>query len=279
MRVFGSARTRPDEARDLDLCLVLPGPVIHNSPEMDALTHFLGAARARLGWLDCFALIGRALMVRNPDASDWVNARHAKALKEAIAEGEPFATWYDRVVRPRCEPEKCVSVARLPVPVADPPVPNAVELAALATQIQAHLDPAWLQPAYRAQWSPANPTLGFCAIAAEAAFFRLGGAPAGWVAWAVRESADASHWWLEHRSGLRFDPTADQFHRQGQVPPYERGLPGKPCGFQGMRQDPNSPYGFGRRPSARAQALLDALAAGPTAVPAPPRRRRGPGPR
>jgi len=156
-----------------------------------------------------------------------------------------------------------------------PPPPSTATLAALRQQIQARLDPAWLQPAWRARWTPANPTLGFCAIAAEAAYFKLGGSPAGWLAYAVRDGVDSSHWWLQHRSGLRFDPTADQFYQVGQVPPYERGLPGKPCGFQGMRVDETSPYGFGRRPSRHAQALLDAIDTAAPATPSP-RRRRSP---
>lgn len=138
--------------------------------------------------------------------------------------------------------------------------PNAQQLASLTVALRRVMKPAWLQEPYASQWSPDNPTLGFCSMAAEAAYFILGGAPAGWAAHVARDHEGMSHWWLEHDDGTRYDPTRDQFIRDRRRPPYERGMPERACGFMGMRQDPTSVYGFGRRPGQRALTLLTTLA-------------------
>lgn len=119
-----------------------------------------------------------------------------------------------------------------------------------------HLDPALLSKDYRAEWSPTNPTAGFCSIAAEAAYFLLGGVKQGWVAMVAADPEGGTHWWLERSTSQgreRFDPTAAQYLSQGLTPPYERG---RPSGFMGQRQDPGHPYGFDRRPGRRAEAVL-----------------------
>jgi hypothetical protein len=122
-----------------------------------------------------------------------------------------------------------------------------------------HLDPALLTREYRSQWSAENPTAGFCSIAAEVAYFVLGGVKQGWVAMVAQDPEGGTHWWLERNTPQgreRFDPTADQYLSQGQTPPYERGRPG---GFMGQRQDPGNPFGFDRRPGVRAHQVLASL--------------------
>lgn len=141
------------------------------------------------------------------------------------------------------------------------PAPEALEV--LRARIVANLDPSLLKAPYGAKWTQENPTYGFCSIASEAAWFILGGKEAGWTAHHVRDVDQSTHWWLEHESGLRFDPTADQYYQAGSVTPYERGIPGRPGGFMGIRSDANSPWGNDRRPGLRAQAILDKMDAVP----------------
>lgn len=123
--------------------------------------------------------------------------------------------------------------------------------------VQACLDPILLHPNYQKNWSPENPTYGFCSVASEALYFLLGGSLAGWKAVVGRDES-GTHWWLESETGRRLDPTADQYLSQGKRPPYDQGRPG---GFMGMREEPGSPWGFGRRPSRRAKDLLDRVLA------------------
>ena len=153
------------------------------------------------------------------------------------------------------------------------PLPSAQELEALRLRIVAQLDPSMLKPPYDKEWTPENPTYGFCSIASEAAWFILGGKEAGWVANNVREEDGSTHWWLEHQSGLRFDPTAEQYYKANDVPPYERGIKGRPGGFMGLRRDEQSPWGNERRPGLRAQELLLRMDAVPVA-PKPATRPR-----
>lgn len=136
-----------------------------------------------------------------------------------------------------------------------------MDLAVLTAHLRDAMRPEWLEPAYSRRWTPENPTQGFCSIAAEAAFFVLGGGPAGWVSWATRDTDGTSHWWLQYGDGTRYDPTAEQFTSVGTVPPYERGLHGRPCGFMGMRSDEGNAWGFDRRPGRRATLMLAALVA------------------
>lgn len=158
---------------------------------------------------------------------------------------------------------------------------DSVDLSALRARLHAALGPDLLAPDYRADWSPDNPTAGLCSVACEAAWFVLGGLPSAWVPRVARDGEAGTHWWLEHReTGARFDPTDEQYRTRGAVPPYERGLEGKGAGFMGLRRDPGSPWGFERRPSARAQALLDRMLGGQSpdgfraALAQPPRRPR-----
>ena len=127
-----------------------------------------------------------------------------------------------------------------------------------ATGLRGALSPALLVSPYKERWSADNPTLGFCSMASEAAWFVLGGNKAGWTAKVQREDDGTTHWWLEQADGTRFDPTADQYRAVGKVPPYERGLMGKSSGFMGMRKDADNPFGLGLKPGKRAQALLEA---------------------
>lgn len=142
-------------------------------------------------------------------------------------------------------------------------MPSQEHLAALTDRIKQSLHPSLLRAPYDAQWTPGNPTAGFCSVAAEAAWFILGGKEAGWVAHAARDTDGSTHWWLMHESGERYDPTAEQYHLVGETTPYERGIKSIPCGFMGVRRDEQSPWGTGRKPSLRAQALLEKMDAIP----------------
>jgi hypothetical protein len=136
---------------------------------------------------------------------------------------------------------------------------DSLYLSEIIHAVRAHLTPDLLLPEFRKTWSKANPTAGFCSVASEAAFFLLGGGPAGWKAQTARDSDGIVHWWLAHDSGLLLDLTADQYTARGMPVPYASGK-GRGGGFQGMRTDPDSPWGFGRRPSARAAVLLERIA-------------------
>ena len=153
-------------------------------------------------------------------------------------------------------------------------MPSAADLAALTDRIKRSLDRTLLRAPYDAQWTPENPTAGFCSVASEAAWFILGGKEAGWVAHAARDVDGSTHWWLMHESGGRYDPTSEQYYRAGNTPPYERGLKSIPCGFMGVRRDEHSPWGTGRKPSLRAQALLERMEAIPHPKPSTRPRMR-----
>jgi hypothetical protein len=145
----------------------------------------------------------------------------------------------------------------------------------LRNKIHGALTPELLSSAYRHCWSPDNITAGLCSVAAEAAWFVLGGTPAGWAAWVARDTeAQGTHWWLEHESGLRFDPTEEQYRVCGQVPPYERGMRGHKAGFMGVRQELESKWGFGRKPSLRAAKLLELMESIQMTNKASPRKTR-----
>ena len=122
--------------------------------------------------------------------------------------------------------------------------------------VVSNLTPDLLLPEFQKSWSPKNPTAGFCSVASEAVFFLLGGGPAGWKAQTARDSKGVVHWWLAHDDGRIVDPTSAQYTTQGRQPPYSEARGG---GFQGMRTDPDSPWGFGRKPSARAARLLERI--------------------
>ena len=139
------------------------------------------------------------------------------------------------------------------------------------------LTPDLLHPRYRGFRSVGNPTAGHCAAACEAVYFLLGGPLAGLAAFYAREDDGTTHWWLETGDGTRVDPTADQYRSTGRVPPYERGRPGRGCGFMGQRSDPGSPYGFGMRPGLRAARILARVAAARGLQPGGVKDRR-PGP-
>lgn len=136
-------------------------------------------------------------------------------------------------------------------------ITNLDELRALIHQA---LDPSLLSKEYRHTWSADNPTAGLCSVAAEAAWFVLGSSKQGWISHVTSDPKNGgTHWWLEHTSGLRFDPTEEQYRSIGDVPPYERGAQGRPTGFMGIRQDPGNEWGFERKPSKRAQDLLNRM--------------------
>ena len=136
--------------------------------------------------------------------------------------------------------------------------PSKEQLSRLSHALKAGFVPALLSPQYRENYSEFNPEYGFCSVASEVAWFLLGGKDAGWTAYNVRDG-EQTHWWLQHSSGLRYDPTERQYRNVGEVPPYERGLTGRPGGFMGIRKDPDSRWEGERKPSARAQQMMDVL--------------------
>jgi len=86
-------------------------------------------------------------------------------------------------------------------------------------------------------------TFGHCYVAAETAFYLLGGKKEGWTPQFVRVQGYA-HWYLKHISGFIYDPTAAQFKVSV---PYHKGrgngfLTKKPSkrGLQLIRQIKNS---------------------------------------
>lgn len=133
----------------------------------------------------------------------------------------------------------------------------------LRRRLHESLGPDLLSSAYRHTWSEGNPTAGLCSVASEAAWFVLGGLNSPWVPMVARDGDAGTHWWLENRqTGERFDPTEEQYRSQGHLPPYERGLVGQGSGFMGMRRDEGNPWGFDRKPSLRAQRLLERVLQG-----------------
>lgn len=251
LQIFGDARIRPDEAEVLQLGLVA-NPHEIDTPAFLSLRQLLLTTARRSGRvLKPLVLLDKpdgALLA--PKGSDdlWEKVP-ASLLSRELRGGEPFSAWMDRVISPRMTDEG----------FARDPCVSALRLRSLRAAIVQHLDPSWLEPAYQSRWSVDNPTLGFCSMASEAAFFELGGGPAGWKAMVQREADQTTHWWLEHASGLRFDPTDSQYRQENQVPPYERHLAGRACAFMGMRKDPDSRWGFERKPGLRAGVLLDRL--------------------
>lgn len=94
-----------------------------------------------------------------------------------------------------------------------------------------------LKPAYKWMHDPANPTAGHCYHAAEALWHLLGGRDSPWKPMRVREADGMTHWWLQHRETSEIaDPTADQYRRVGEEPPYAQGKGG---GF--MTAQPSKP--------------------------------------
>lgn len=162
--------------------------------------------------------------------------------------------------------------------------PEIQDLEKLRARLHQGLGPDLLSSAYRHTWSESNPTAGLCSVASEAAWFILGGLNSPWTPMVVRDGDAGTHWWLENRhTGQRFDPTEEQYRSQGRLPPYERGLPGQGGGFMGIRRDEGSAWGFERKPSNRAQQLLERVLGDQsiaelreelTSVPRPGRRLR-----
>lgn len=111
--VFGSAVTRPDEARDLDLCLVVSSDDSISPRLPGFMGSLLATARQRYGSFDPFMLregyspghIKDQLWVRNDEATGWIKSKNAKAVMVDIRAGEVFGTWFDRVVNPRLNPD------------------------------------------------------------------------------------------------------------------------------------------------------------------------------
>ena len=98
-RVFGSLVDRPSEARDVDVGVAVNQPLTDTS-QLDSFKKLLRVARRgtpSYGCLDLFVAFPNTLMVRDEECRGFVRAKNAKALRQAIAAGEPWAQWRERV--------------------------------------------------------------------------------------------------------------------------------------------------------------------------------------
>jgi hypothetical protein len=84
---------------------------------------------------------------------------------------------------------------------------------------------------------------GNCYVTCEALYHLLGGKKAGWKPMVISFKQGDNHWFLQHSSGLKLDPTKIQFG-EGTDLPYEQAR-GK--GF------------LTKQPSKRAAALIEKL--------------------
>ena len=98
-RVFGSLVDRPSEASDVDVGVAVNQPLTDTS-QLDSFKKLLRVARRgtpSYGCLDLFVAFPNTLMVRDEECRGFVRAKNAKALRQAIAAGEPWAQWRERV--------------------------------------------------------------------------------------------------------------------------------------------------------------------------------------
>lgn len=103
-----------------------------------------------------------------------------------------------------------------------------------------------LSPTYRKlkkEHPHVNEAFGHCYVAAEAAYYLLGGKEAGWKPQFVRVSGYA-HWYLMHESGFIYDPTDGQFaisipYHEGKGKGFMTKMPSQRC-VQLIRQINNS---------------------------------------
>jgi hypothetical protein len=63
------------------------------------------------------------------------------------------------------------------------------------------------------------PPRGNCYVTSEALYWILGGKAAGWKPMHMRLDDGESHWFLQHETGLRVDPTRLQFLFDGTPKP------------------------------------------------------------
>lgn len=109
-------------------------------------------------------------------------------------------------------------------------------------KVRRSLSPDLLSPAYRPYYNPQlSPATGHCYVASEACYYLLGwDQDPNWKPM-VAKYPGGNHWWLQHKDGTIFDPTADQFdHAPFDIPYHE----GRGCGF------------LTKAPSKRAQELM-----------------------
>lgn len=94
-RVFGSAVTRPADAFDLDVGIVLSDPFVDDRQLIPfrRLLHVANRGQPLYGRLDLFLSFPNALLVRDDDCRGFVRAKQAKALRQALANGTPWEVW------------------------------------------------------------------------------------------------------------------------------------------------------------------------------------------
>lgn len=132
--------------------------------------------------------------------------------------------------------------------------------------VKQFLTPDLLKGKYVNRPLNAHNTWGLCSVASEAIYFILGGPKRGLVSYVARDTDGSTHWWLKDSTGKIIDPTIEQYTSIGLLPPYQRGISGKPCGFMGIRIDINNKFGFDRKPSNRASILLNNIFSEPTNI-------------
>lgn len=94
-RVFGSAVTRPADAFDLDVGIVLNEPFVDDRQLIPfrRLLHVANRGQPLYGRLDLFLSFPNALLVRDDDCRGFVRAKQAKALRQALTNGTPWEVW------------------------------------------------------------------------------------------------------------------------------------------------------------------------------------------
>jgi len=94
--------------------------------------------------------------------------------------------------------------------------------ARLAAAIRKSLTADLLSPEWRKKVKPGDhPTTGHCYVAAESAFYLLGGKRSGWKPMVASLGNGETHWWVKHRTGKVVDPTSSQY--LPDKPPYRLG--------------------------------------------------------
>lgn len=92
--VFGSLLLTPESARDVDIAFVVDAPF-----ELGGMDRYRRVLRAgaygtpRYGLLDVFACFSDQVWVRNGDCLGFTRAQNARALRQAIAQGQPWEQW------------------------------------------------------------------------------------------------------------------------------------------------------------------------------------------
>ena len=92
--VFGSLLSSPETAADVDIAFVVDAP--YAQVGIDRYRRVLRAGAygtPRYGLLDVFACFSDQVWVRNGDCLGFTRAKNARALRQAMAQGQPWEQW------------------------------------------------------------------------------------------------------------------------------------------------------------------------------------------